>query len=154
MKPENKRWVMIFSLALNIGFVIMAAYGLYAHYLAGPSHIRHIQAIEQSLQELDLPPQIKQQAKAEYSRFLNQMGLIRSEIRATGHNNFELLSREGTFDQQAFDQNWAKIFELGSRKYALVKEHLMNMHQILGPEYSAAFFNDVKLKTQGGEKQK
>ena len=154
MKTESKRWGMIFSVALNIGFLIMAVYGLYIHYLAGPFHMRHTQAIEQTLQELELPPGIKQQAKAEYSRYINQMGRIRAEIRAKGHNNFELLSREGTFDKQAFDRNWDNIGELWGRKHALVKEHLMNMHQILGPEYSAAFFNDVKLKTQGGEKQK
>lgn len=152
MKTGSKRWVMIFSLALNVGFLVMAAYGYYAHNLANSLHLRHSQAIEQSLRDLDMPSEIKLRAKEEFAQFTGRMQQIRTRIKATGNENFEILGKQGSFDEQAFDQNWDKIAVLWQQKHALVKAHLKKMRQILGPEYSVAFFNNIKLKTRNDKK--
>lgn len=153
MNTGTKRWVLIFSLALNAGFLIMAGYGFWVHYLAGPSHLRHTQAIEQTLGELEMPAPISQRAKAEYADFDRKMKQIRADIRATGQVNFKLLAQNSAFDQAAFDENWAKISAFWDQKHDLLYEHLLSMRRILGPEYAPMFFELVVQKTSSEKKR-
>ncbi len=145
MNPATKRILIIFSVALNIGFIIMAAY----HSFQGPvsKHDRRWEELMAVVRKLELPESKQSQAKAAMARFRDQLTGINQQIDQAREDVMVFLAQAGPLDKSRLHQLLEVTNDLYWKKQMMFESHAIEMVQVLGDRDGARFFRSlVELK--------
>lgn len=141
MNPLTKRFVLVFSLCLNAGFILMAGYLLFTK----PDHvgIMHKKGRESIMRALDRTaptPEIRAELGKKIDAFGNDMHEINREIWATRAAIMRFFSQADVADQEKLDALLARLGQLQSRRTQRGVEHFKELRALLGNEKGAVFF--------------
>lgn len=137
MTFNAKRLLIMFSVALNIGFVIMAAIFVYNR-----PHSFHefFEAQAATLSRLEVPPVLEhaildslRQMEASHKAFVNQLHQARQEA-------MTMLATPAPVDLKRYDEIGDSISEIIIERNRLVHNHLIEIRKQLGDEKGAVFY--------------
>ncbi len=138
MTLTTKRMLVMFSVALNIGFVIMAAVLVYEH---PPSHHNFFNMQVKTLSGLNVPAQVKQSVLDELMAMENSHKNHIDRLEQARHDAMTLLATPGPLDQKRFDTIDATIAEILNQRSHQIHDHLIEIRKQLGDEKGAEYFS-------------
>ena len=138
MKLLHKRILTLFSVALNIGFVVVALTLVYLH--SKPHDDRSWSELTGIVQRLDLPESQFRAALDSIRKFRSSMQDLDKDLRQARGNILRLLSRKGPVDPDELH----RLIEVTDRYNRLKGErfetHVLGLRRLLGDERGAQFF--------------
>ena len=137
MKLLYKRIFIFFSVALNIGFIIMALFMVVNH--PGKSTVKS--GIEGLIQKLDL-------TETQHDDLLKSIQSLRvsvekqeMEIKAARDNLIRVASENGPLDRRRLNELCEAIDQEETDKNRLMLTHMIEIRDLLGDEKGARFFS-------------
>ena len=144
MSHHLKRILIMFSVALNLGFIITASV-LYINHPPRP-HQRYRAIAHKTIEQLNLPPAQYTDTKAYIKQFEDQ---LEATIRALHQSRTDILlvlSKPGALDQQQYEVVTEILSQHAIKKRHLISRHLLQLRQKLGDEKGAQFFAAILAK--------
>jgi hypothetical protein len=141
-----KRILIVFSVALNIGFVMAAILTYYYH----PSGLlaRYSTHVQKIMKRLDLPPQQNQDLATHIDQFKEQFGSNLEALRRARTDMLMALAAPGPLDRNQFDEAYTQLDLLSKQEHQLVRNHLLMMRKQLGNEKGAHLFSEMLAKNK------
>ena len=140
MNLTVKRILVIFSITLNIGFVIMALILFYNHPRA---HHPNKKMRLEILSHLDLPADVEksvaksmEKMESSHMNFINRLHQVRNEA-------ITLLSQPKPVNKKRFEVLNDKINDLTIQQNHVLQEHLIEIRNQMGDEKGARFFSEM-----------
>ncbi len=145
MNPATKRILIIFSVALNIGFIIMAVFHSFQDTVS--KHDRHWEELMTVVRELELPESKQSQAKAAMARFRDQLTGINQQLDQAREDVMVFLTQNGPLDKRRLHQLLEVTHDLYGEKQMMFESHAIEIYRVLGDRDGARFFRSlVELK--------
>ena len=138
MKLSHKRMLILFSAALNIGFVIAAAVMFAQH--SGPFHRRSSKQIEQIVHRLDLQAPKEAEILDTIRQFRETVGRLDRNVKKARDDVMLLLGRKGPVDPKQLRRLNEKAQIQENLKTAAFEAHVLDLRSRLGDEKGALFF--------------
>ena len=137
----QKRILILFSITLNIGFVIMALILVFQHSV----HVKKNSTKEftRIIQQLNLPPEQAERALANLTRFHAAMDSINTELNQARGNTMLLLGSNGPVDPNQLHMLVETADRLATQRGQLFEAHVLELRDILGDEKGAEFFETL-----------
>lgn len=138
MKNYSKHLWGVFSVALNIGFIVAAVF-IYYHHPSSAHHgyLSHARIL---VKELRLPASQQEELSDCLERFEREIYSVGGEYHQIQTDILTLLSAQGDLDMEKLDEIYARQGVLSRKKRDIVRNHLVLMRKLLGNEKSAQFF--------------
>jgi len=133
-----RRMLVMFSVALNIGFVIMAAILIYKH---PPPHHDFFDMQVKILSSLNVPAQVKQSVLDALTAMEKSHEAHVDKLHQARHDAMTLLATPGPLDLKRFDAIDASIAEILIQRSHMVHDHLIDIRKQLGDEKGAEYFS-------------
>lgn len=139
MKLSHKRILILFSVALNVGFVIMAVVMMIHHPTS--FHNRSKRAMLGIVQQLNLPEDREQTVLAAIQDFRTTIDQHEAALKQARGDIVRYLSRKGPVDKQQLHGliETAEIQE--KQKSRAFEAHVIDLRKQLGDEQGAQFFS-------------
>ena len=137
MNLLHKRILIFFSVALNIGFVIMAVFMFFNH----PGRFHGESGIEKIIQKLDLTEEQQENALKCIHRLRIAVENQEADIREARDNLIHMASKNGPLDQQRMNELCDVIDQEETDKNRLFLSHVVEMRNLLGDEKGARFYS-------------
>jgi hypothetical protein len=134
----HKRLLILFSVALNIGFVIMAIVMLLHHPTS--SHNRSYRAILDIVQQLNLPGDQERTVLETIQRFRVTMDRHDQDLKKARRNIVRFLSTNGPVDRDKLHRLTEAMQSEEKIKSMAFEAHFLDLRNLLGPEKGAQFF--------------
>ncbi len=138
-----KKMLIIFSVCLNIGFIIIAGFTLLQHkgFEDKKRHpgMKHIQFFEQ----LNLNAADKVMIDSLVRLYLNEMDALSSQVHQEKMALFKSLEQKGDIDEKTVNELLAKIQKYEMEREALKVRHLKKIKGSLSDEQAASFFQKL-----------
>ena len=138
MTLTAKRMLVMFSVALNIGFVIMTAVFIY-HRPPSFHHFFEVQAA--TLSRLEVPPAVERSILDALAKMEDSHEQFVSRLHGTRQEAMTMLATPGPVDRKRFDTLGETISEILIERNRMVHEHLIEIRRQLGDEKGAAYFH-------------
>jgi hypothetical protein len=135
-----KRVLVIFSITLNLGFLIMAAIGVIHH--PSPSH-RSAKMRLEALSRLDLPEAVEMPIIAAMHKMEADHNDFKRRLHLAINTSIALLAKPGPVDEEHFFDLNDKAVDLMARQNQAIREHLLDIRRRLGDEDGAQFFTEM-----------
>ncbi|WP_419660408.1 uncharacterized protein Dvar_07690 [Desulfosarcina variabilis str. Montpellier] len=151
MRLFHKRLLILFSVALNIGFVIMAIVMMAQHH--GASRNRSYRAIVDIVQQLNLPEDQQRTVLKTIEQFRETLDQHNQNLKAARSNIVRRLAVRGPVDRSQLHPLTNAIGAEEKLKNEAFEAHFMDLRNQLGNEKGAEFFSlllahfDTKDKT-------
>ncbi len=140
MNFNTKRILVIFSVALNIGFVVMAVILALNH----PKRFRPNQEMRiEILSHLNLPEELEKSVIASMETVEASHKDFKRNLYQARNKGLTLLARPGPLDQAQFEQTNNEIVEIMALQNNSIRDHLVEIRQMLGDEKGARFFGEI-----------
>lgn len=140
MNFNTKRILVIFSVALNIGFVVMAVILALNH----PKRFRPSQEMRiEILSHLNLPEELEKSVIASMETVEASHKDFKRNLYQARNKGLTLLARPGPLDQAQFEQTNNEIVEIMALQNNSIRDHLVEIRQMLGDEKGARFFGEI-----------
>ena len=138
MTLQVKRILTLFSVALNIGFLISAI----LLYMSHPTlHQRAYRVhAKKALESLNLPKDQEQTVTAAMERFEDSIDQIHLSFHQARSKMLSALAQPGPLDKNQFDAASEEVKQLLFRKDNRIRTHILEMRRRLGDEKGAQFF--------------
>lgn len=148
MKLLYKRIFVMFSVALNIGFVIMAITMFYQH--SRPFHESSWLEIVDNVHNLNLPEAQESAALDTIKRFRITVDKLDRDVKQAHSNILRLLARTGPVDRDQVHRLFEAADHQEKRKNEAFEAHVLQLRNQLGNEKGALFFSLLleNLKTE------
>jgi hypothetical protein len=145
-----KRVLIIFSVTLNVGFLIMAAILVIQHPpLPHSSAKMRIEALER----LNLPESEESHIIAAMDKMEADHDDFKRRLHLAINTSIALLAKSEPVDEERFLELNEKVVNLMTRQNLAVRERLLDIRRRLGDENGARFFTDM-LKQVAKRKQR
>lgn len=138
MKLTYKRLLIFFSVALNLGFIIMGMVMLYRNSI--PVKERSMREFITIVNQLKLPKTQSQIVLDNIGQFHATVGQIHKELKDARGDILRLLSRKDPVEQEQLHSLIKATDRLGQRKSEIFEAHVLELRQLLGDEKGARFF--------------
>lgn len=153
MNTAFKRILIIFSVALNIGFVVMAAchhFGIHPE----PRDERHWKELMTIVEEMTLPKAQETELLKSMTEFKKKVEIVNRQIRQARKDTLIFLSKALPLDEQLLHGTFEKTNSLYQERQKLFESHIVRLHQILGEEKGVYFFQRIlgNKKSDPGDK--
>ena len=135
----NKRIFIIFSVALNIGFVIMAITMAYHH--SKPFHERSWYELVDLVQHLKLPESQESAALDAIKQFRVILDKHKQDAKQARRNIFLMFARTGPVDEGKLHQLIEAADNQEKMKNQAFEAHLLELRNLLGDEKRTQFFS-------------
>lgn len=137
----QKRLLTLFSVALNIGFVIMATVMILNH---PPSrHERTAREVIEIVERLDLPAAKEEAIVEEISRFRETMNDHDHDLKTARRDVIRLLAAQGPVDRGELHRLFVVTLDREKQKSGAFEAHVMELRSQLGDEKGAQFFSQL-----------
>ena len=138
MSRNTARYLLIFSLALNIGFLVLF---LAQQFRDGPPLHRGSprELADQVIKGLDLPGEQQEAMRALEASFEEQLRQMGRTVGAERLKVLELMADPGPLDEAALRAQEKVLQDLVRERFDMFLEHAGKMEEIIGPEKRAAF---------------
>lgn len=146
MSHHLKRILIIFSVALNIGFAITAVV-LYYNPPSHPHHRYWAFALE-TMKRLDLPPEQNRDVTTYMDQFKQKMSTTMEAFHQAHIEKLKVLSKPGPLNQKEFNKANNAFKHIVERKHQEIQNHVLTMRQKLGDEKGAQFFSEMLAKVK------
>lgn len=147
MNFQIKRILVIFSVALNIGFMITSAVRFYCHIQAS-SHSNYFREFETAMRGLGLSRDQEKSVQKLIEDFKIRHDEGKLRFKETRNRIFSLLSMPAPFDQRQFEALHAEIHRHNVEEDDDVRNHLLELRRVLGDEKGALFFSNLLKQTE------
>jgi hypothetical protein len=147
-----KRVIIIFSITLNVGFLIMAAI-LTTHHPPRPRSHRSAKMRLEALERLDLPEAVETHIIAAMNEMEADNIDFKRRLHLAINTSIALLAKPEPVDEKRFLELNDKVVDLMTRQNQAIREHLLDIRQRLGDENGARFFTEI-LKQVEKRKQR
>jgi hypothetical protein len=135
-----KRFWVMFSVALNIGFVIVAVVLLYKHL---PPFRDHAKMSQEIIYRLDLPADVEKSVIASMEKMETAHRNFVWRLHQARNETITLLSRPEPVDKKRFEMLNDGIIELMIQENHVIREHLIEIRSQMGDEKGARFFSEM-----------
>lgn len=153
MTLHAKRIWILFSVALNIGFVITAIVLFYTN--PPPMTHPHYHAYaRKALAQLDLAPEQEKAVLENMDRFRDLRNNVDRDFHKVRSRMLSLLSLPGPLDHVQFDAIGKQVAQLETRKHECIRQHILDMRNRLGDEKGAEFFAAILAQVQTNNKER
>lgn len=144
MNHHLKRILIMFSVALNIGFIITAIV-LHINHPLNPHH-RYQAYAKEVVQRLNLPPEQNRDLRIYMDQFKEQIDATMQALLLARTDMLEVLSNPGPLDQKNFDKKNIALNLLTEQKNQEIRKHVLKMRKQLGDDKGAQFFAEMLAK--------
>ena len=137
-----KKMLIIFSVCLNIGFIIIAVFTLLQHKgFKDKKHpgLRHIQFFDQ----LNLSAADKNLIDNLVTSYINEMDAVSSRVHKEKMALFKSLEQKGDIEPQTVNELLVKIQAYEMEREGLKVSHLKKIKGSLSDEQAASFFQKL-----------
>ena len=138
MRLFHKRLLILFSVALNIGFVIMAIVMVVQHH--GSSHNGSYRAIIDIVQQLNLPEDQQRSVLKTIEQFRATLDQHNQDLKAARRDIVRRLAVRGPVDRSQLHPLTDAMGAKEKLKNEAFEDHFMNLRSQLGDEKGAQFF--------------
>lgn len=146
MKLIYKRGLVLFSVALNVGFVIVALILVYQHSTHSHDHgWRELVAI---VGKLDLPAEQSRRVLDDMRQFHSDVEALDRELERARGRVMALLARKGPVDREQLHRLMEAVDERGRRKSERFERHIIELRHLLGDEKGSQFFSLLQRHMQ------
>jgi hypothetical protein len=135
---QVKRILILFSVALNIGFVVTAIY-FYATHPILP-HQSYRAYAQKALNSINLPGEEESAVTAAMERFRASLDVTKLAFHQARSKMLFVLAQPGPLDKKQFDAVAEEVNQLISQKHSDIRAHILDMRHRLGDEKGAQFF--------------
>ena len=142
MNIHLKRILIIFSAALNIGFLVTALFLIYNHP-KDPPHHSHMKQINAALEQLDLPSEQEKDMREVIENFQVRQEQTISRFKQARTASLKVLAKPGPIDRIKFDEQSLEIKNIIDRRHVSIRNHLLEIRKLLGDENGARFFSTI-----------
>ena len=142
MKLIYKRIFILFSVALNIGFLVMG--GFHACHQKIPANERRWKELMGIVRELNLPHARSAKAIENMARFRNSMDAVEIELEKARMDFLSLLGQAGPLDKEQLHRLVQSAEMFSQKKRSMFETHVIELRQILGNDSGARFFLRLK----------
>ncbi|SHK59221.1 Heavy-metal resistance [Desulfatibacillum alkenivorans DSM 16219] len=138
MNLLQKRILIIFSIALNIGFVVVALILVFQH--SGSHHKATFEELAGIVHQLDLPEEQEQSALKCVKDFNVVIHQLHDELADARKNISLVLSADGPLAPEKLHAAIAAADKIQEEKSIKFEAHALELRSILGDEKGAEFF--------------
>lgn len=142
-----KKMLILFSVCLNIGFIVIAGYTLLHHKEFSKKRLqpgmRHIRLFE----ELHLSDEQQSGIDLIVSGYMDKMGKLSGLVRKERINLFKTLEEKGPMDDQKIKNHLKNIQKLEVEREVLKINHLKSIKGRLSDEQAGSFFQRLAMHT-------
>ena len=142
MKLLHKRILILFSLALNVGFLIVAVPLFYTH--SRPHDDRFQDEIAGVVKSLDLSPAVSRAVMDNINQFKTAFDELDDGIRKIRKDMEYLIQQRGPLDRDRLHELVLEDDELRKRKGEVFENHVVDLRRILGDEKGALYFIQLR----------
>lgn len=141
MKNSVKHFGIVFSVALNVGFIVAAVFVYFNH----PSVRRggYLASAEQIVKKMDLSAQQYEELKGCLEQFKREIAPVGSAYRQTRTEILTLLAADDELDEERFDVVCLNMADIFGKKQEIMKKHLFAIRTAIGKEKSSVFFSGL-----------
>ena len=143
----KKHILMIFSIALNIGFIVAAVFIYYNH--PATSRSGYLTFAREIIKELDLPAELNEEIKTGLELFRKDIASTGSQLQQLQNKILKVLSASRKLNEDELSEIYAGQDVLFQQKHKIVRDHLLMMKSKLGDEKSSRFFSELLKKNKG-----
>lgn len=149
MKFTSKRLLVLFSVALNIGFVIVAVVLIF--HDGHPSHRGVQRQLTTMVERLDLPEAQKKAALESLKTFNIKIHELDADLKQAHIDLLRMLSQNKPLDQNELHRLVMQIGQRHNNKDKAFQGHIIALHTLLGNEKSAQFFSYLLENLEKGD---
>ena len=151
MKLLYKRILILFSVALNIGVVIMAIALIYHH--SKPQDDRSWRELAEIVKRLDLPASQSRAALDDMRKFRSSMDNLDEGLQRARGDILRLAARSGPVDREELHRLIEAADHYSTLKGELFETHVMELRRLLGDEKGAQFFSLLQKHIESKDKK-
>jgi len=144
MNDKFKKFLIIFSICLNIGFIIIAGYALVLHKSPHDRHKSRFYRHAKLFEKLDM--QTNQQK--EINQLINNYVLTNNKVHSDAIKLklvlYSLLEKPGLSNENELKDHLKKIQEAECKKEEIKFEHLLDIKRVLTGDQAQKFFQTLK----------
>ena len=141
MKLHYKRILILFSVALNIGFLAMAAVNTWDRV---PKDEKRWNELKGIVQELNLAREKSDKVIELMAKFRESMDAVDSDYKASRIETLDYLARVENIDQDRFHDLLQGSDRYTQKKREMFESHVMALGQLLGDTDRARLFSRLK----------
>jgi hypothetical protein len=142
MKQVYKRILIFFSVALNIGFVIMVLFHTFDRAMTGDE--RRWEELTTIVRELNLTEAESERIIEIMSDFRKEMNALDKADKTARMEALDCLTWPEPLDRDHLHERMQVSTQLFQKKQALFESHVLIMRRELGNEKGAEFFSRVR----------
>lgn len=150
MNITLKRILILFSVALNVGFVIATLIVIYNH--PQDSRKKHIVEIETALKSLNLETKLAEEMLMDIRTFHHNLEEKKHNFHKFRINILSVLAIPGPVDTNRFEAAEKELQQMKSQMHKMVRTHILEIREKLGDENGARFFQALKKEVQSDKK--
>lgn len=150
MRLTTKRMLVFFSVALNVGFVIVALTLAYQHSISHRE--RSWRKVVDIVDRLDLPADQSQAVLETIRQFRDTVDLADRDLRRARGDVMDFLAQDGPVDPAALHRLMVVADGQGRRKSDLFEAHVLKLRRILGDAKGAQFFSLLRQHSKSRDK--
>ncbi|WP_319521816.1 periplasmic heavy metal sensor [uncultured Desulfosarcina sp.] len=139
MTLSQKRLLVFFSIALNVGFVVMAIVMVLHH--PKPFRERSWQELVNIVQELNLPAEQEDAVMANMRQFRETMDGYERDLKQARGDIVRYLANDGPIDENQLHRLIETAQSREKRKSDAFEAHVIEQRSLLGNEKGAQFFS-------------
>lgn len=142
MSLTLKRVLILFSVSLNIGFIVYAVWA----YMDDPvsRYKAHATIAGEALARTQAPPDVKQAAQRAIGDFDREISRLHEKMRQSRLRTIGLMAQPGDLPLIELEQVRLDHERMLLERTAMLNSHLINLRQILGPEASQTYFRELR----------
>ena len=138
MSRNLPRFLLIFSLALNVGFL---AFFLHPLVFGFPEHRPPRFPTEEVIASLDLPADTEQSLRELMEDFGERLHANEEALQTARVHSLEVLATPGPLDEEGLERNKQELMELREERLQMLFAHAQSVEVTLGPELRTRFFS-------------
>ncbi len=152
MKLTYKRLLTLFSVALNLGFIIVAL--VMIHQNSIPAKERSMRKFTSIVKHLKLPESQSQTVLDCIGQFESTVGHVNTDLKHARSDILRLLSQKGPVEPAQLHLLIEATERLGKLKGKTFEAHVIALRQLLGDEKGAQFFSLLgqHIKSEGKDR--
>ena len=152
MNTAVKRAMVLFSVALNIGFISIAAY----QFLDQPEkrEDRRWQNMMVILDEMALPQSRKAEVIERLSDFRKNYKVLGRQIRQSRRDAMGVLAEPAPLDLDRLNELAENAQTLAQEKQKMLRAHVLELNRLLGDEQRARFYHQILENIKARYKKK
>ncbi len=142
MNSRVKKILVVFSICLNIGFIIIFAHALIRHKMH-PGHPPPFMKQMKIFEGLDLSPEQKTEIGLLVEKYIEKMGSIHKNARQEKLNYLKMMGDNTQPEPNVLDSQLEKIKKLEIEREDIKSHHLRRVSKVLTIDQANQFFGTL-----------